>query len=137
MEPSPATPSPELAAHIARRLGNHANLDDLLLELCEQRGISWREAEALVAAAEALHHRQIARRRAIPLLVICMLAALWGLALAVLLVDLRPQPGVTWVSDIFRWGIFLQGAPGFLLGAALVIGAGAAFGRLIVSLRNG
>lgn len=73
----------ELERYIITRLGNAANENDLILEICETRGVSWPEAEALVRRVAADREPAIAGRRLPVLFIIALIIFTGGLALVI------------------------------------------------------
>lgn len=69
----------ERAAWVIRRLGNNADRDDVIFELCQSEGLSWPQAEAFVEWAEEAHAAQIHRRKSPWLLVLSLGALILGL----------------------------------------------------------
>lgn len=67
---------------IIRQLGQHANRDDLILEVCQRMGIGWPDAAAMVDAVEVEYSREVARRRGPLLLVLGGGVLLAGLLLS-------------------------------------------------------
>lgn len=125
---------PELVQRIVSRLGNAASVNDLIMEICETRGLSWSEAEALVHRVEAEQEQAIAGRRFPLLFVIALGIFLGGLALVIydsyvfislLETDLRSAfdslDTLTHLRLIFDIGI----APitGIAAGAAMMLGS--------------
>ncbi len=125
---------PELIKYIVNRLGNAASKNDLILELCEKRGLSWPEAEALVQRVETEQEHQIVGRRFPLLFVIALGIFLGGLGLVIydacifislLETDigaaLNSLDVLTHMRLIFDIGI----APitGMIIGAAMMLGS--------------
>jgi len=69
----------ERAAWVIRQLGNNADRDDLIFELCQREDMTWPQAEAFVAWAEEAHAAQIHRRKSPWLLVLSAGALVLGL----------------------------------------------------------
>lgn len=49
----------ELTAIIVKELGKHRKRDRLIQKVCERGGLSWKQAEHLIALIEARHRRTI------------------------------------------------------------------------------
>jgi hypothetical protein len=74
---------PTLEQHIVKRLANTASLNDIILELCEKRGMTWIDAETLVNRIQVEHAPTIASRRFPLLFVLALGIFLGGLALVI------------------------------------------------------
>lgn len=125
---------PELVRHIVNRLVNAASLNDLIMEICETRGLSWSEAEALVRRVEVEQEHSIAGRQFPLLFVIALIIFGGGLAMVIydsyvfismLETDLSTAFNsldiVTHLRLIFDIGV----APimGIVIGAAMMLGS--------------
>jgi hypothetical protein len=136
---------PDLTRYIVARLSGAANRSDLILELCESRGLTWPEAEAIVQRVEADQQHQIAGRQFPLLFFIALLVFLGGLALVIydsyvfitiLSTDIRTAFNsldiVTHLRLIFDIGV----APltGITVGAAMMLGSLAGMRRAWVPL---
>jgi hypothetical protein len=115
-------------------LSNAADRNDLILELCESRGISWAQAEALIQHVETDRKHEIAGRQLPLLLFIALLIFLGGLGLvaycvyeliSILLTGIRAGlPGLDVVSYwrlIFDIGV--GPLAGLAIGAAMLLGS--------------
>ena len=69
----------ERAAWVIRRLGNNADRDDVILELCQSEGMTWPQAEAFVEWVEEAYAARIHRRKSPWLLVLSAGALILGL----------------------------------------------------------
>ncbi len=69
-----------LTDFVITQLGEGAERDDILFELCEKAQISWPEAEALFDEVARSHHREITRRKSTLLLTISALILAEGIA---------------------------------------------------------
>ncbi len=69
-----------------KRLGDGCHPDDITLEICQESGMSWKEAEALVEEAWNTFQPAITRRQALPqaLLAFSILAGGLGVAVSAL-----------------------------------------------------
>jgi hypothetical protein len=67
----------EARAYAVRELGKHRNPKDVIFELCNEHGVDWKVAEALVRDVQIYDEKQIARKQS-PLLIIFGLGALIG-----------------------------------------------------------
>jgi hypothetical protein len=77
-EPEPAK---ELVEFVVSRLVSHARPNDVAYELCEQHGLSWTQAEALVHEVAVRQQQRIGRRQTPILLVVGLITILIGIAL--------------------------------------------------------
>lgn len=124
----------ELERIIVTRLGNNADRNDLILELCESRGLTWPEAEAIVQRVEADYQHQIAGRQFPLLFLIALLIFLGGLALVIydvyvlimiLSIDIRAifngLDTVTHPRLIFNIGV--SPLTGIIIGTAMMLGS--------------
>jgi hypothetical protein len=68
-------------AFIIDQLGKNQNRNDILLILCRELDIEWKQAERLVQEVEASDGRQIARRQSPLLLALGLAVIIGGLAL--------------------------------------------------------
>ncbi len=71
-------PDLEYRKKLADRLGRGADRNDLLLEICEQRGLSWRQAQEYLVGVELDQPRRIGRWRGLVWLLLSILACIEG-----------------------------------------------------------
>jgi hypothetical protein len=72
---------PELNDRIIRRLAAAASVSDIVMEVCERTGLSWREAEALVERVRVGRSEEVARRQLPILLPLAALSMIGGVVL--------------------------------------------------------
>jgi hypothetical protein len=53
----------QLRQHVIRRIAGGVDRNDVILEICQARGLGWREAEALVGEIASTTTGDVARRR--------------------------------------------------------------------------
>ncbi|MEW5939901.1 MAG: hypothetical protein AB1750_09590 [Chloroflexota bacterium] len=82
---------------VVRELGKRHNRNEIIMSLCEQMGINWREAEQLIQEIESGRRRDIASRQS-PFIVI--------LGIALLIMGI----GITWNAASF-FANFYQSPP--------------------------
>jgi len=75
-------PDLEYRKKLADRLGRGADRNDLLLEICEQKGLSWRQAQEYLVGVEIDQPRRITRWRGLVWTLLSILACLEGAAQA-------------------------------------------------------
>ena len=68
-------------AFIVEQLGKNQNRNDILLILCRELNIDWKQAEELVREVEAFDGQQIARRQSPVLIILGLAVIIGGLAL--------------------------------------------------------
>ncbi len=68
-------------AFIIDQLGKNQNRNDILLILCRELNIDWKQAEELVREVEAFDGQQIARRQSPVLIILGLAVIIGGLAL--------------------------------------------------------
>jgi hypothetical protein len=128
----------EQISFITERLSKNVSPDDIIIELCQQGGISWPEAEMLVEQVQAEQQHEIARRQ-YPLLALLSLTTFLAGLVIVAYVDLYLQTGPVHLSVVLILWYLIQSAPVLLLlllsGTAMVIGSYRGVRRLIEMLR--
>jgi hypothetical protein len=125
---------PELETYIVRRLGNSASENDLIMEICNRRGLSWPEAETLVRRVAAEHEHHIVGRQFPLLFVIALGIFLGGLGLVIydayvllsiletdLSTALTSLDMITHLRLIFDIGV--TPITGIIIGAAMMLGS--------------
>ncbi|HNT53441.1 MAG TPA: hypothetical protein PKG95_01945 [Anaerolineaceae bacterium] len=137
-------PDPQdLIPRIVARLGRDADEDDLVLWVCDQTGLDWTAAQALINDAKTYHGREINRRRTPVRLTLGGLVFVAGIGLTV-------YPLYTLVIQVNRLrlsgdqalavGLVQLLDPGFLtmlgLGVAMMVGSGLALGEQLVHWRS-
>ena len=130
-------PTPQdLMPQIVARLGRDANEDSLVLWVCEETGLDWSAAQALINDAKVYHADKIRRRRAPARLALGGLALTAGIILTIYpfytLVMQARQLQLT-VGQALTLGLGQLLDPGFLtmltLGVAMMVGSGLALGE--------
>jgi hypothetical protein len=136
----------EQISFITERLSKNVSPDDIIIELCQQGGISWPEAEMLVEQVQAEQQHEIARRQYPLLALLSLTTFLAGLVIVAYAVydllehvDLYLQTGPVHLSVVLILWYLIQSAPVLLLlllsGTAMVIGSYRGVRRLIEMLR--
>jgi hypothetical protein len=72
----------DLDAYLVRRLGQAANRDDLIIEICRRTDKSWEQAEAYLTELEARDQPRIQSRLAPVLMILSLGAFTVGLAMS-------------------------------------------------------
>jgi len=127
----------ERAAWVIRRLGNNADRDDLIFELCQREDMTWPQAEAFVAWAEEAHAAQIHRRKSPWLLVLSAGALVLGLVQSGSAYSLLFSPLIKNLHQPLTLPLLAQAALSVPLFVPQVIaGLGLAVGGLIGLIRT-
>lgn len=125
---------PELVHLIVNRLSKSANMNDLLMEICETHRLPWSEAEALVLRVQAEQEHAIAGRQ-FPLLFVIALGIFFiGLALVVYdsyvfisLLKTYLSTGFTNLGTLTNFRLIFESGymsiTGIIIGAAMMLGS--------------
>ena len=73
------TPNEKLASRILDQLAGGKEEDDIIFELCENNGVTWADAKALVDHVREENHHVITRRQSPLLAIIALLTYIGGL----------------------------------------------------------
>lgn len=73
----------EWSSFAVKRLGDGRHPDDIILEICQESGMSWKEAEALVEEARNTFQPAITRRQALLQAILAFGVLAGGLAIAI------------------------------------------------------
>jgi hypothetical protein len=133
----------QLRQYIIHRLAEGVDHRDIILEVCQRRGLAWPQAEALVTEIDATATGDVARRR-FPLFAFLALGIiLAGVALIVnffqvLLAPVgvaRPGPGLRGLTEaggLIGWLLLnLEFVGQIILGVAMVIGGAVGLHRVM------
>lgn len=127
----------ERAAWVIRRLGNNADRDDVIFELCQREDMTWPQAEAFVAWAEEARAAQIHRRKSPWLLVLSAGALVLGLVQSGSAYSLLFSPLIKNLHQPLTLPLLAQAALSVPLFVPQVIaGLGLAVGGLIGLIRT-
>lgn len=107
---------PDIAKQVVRDLKNGRRSDDVILEICEKRGVQWPVAQQFVQRVRVEHQDEISRHQNRFLVPVGVMTALAGLAIAL---------GVV-IATLDGWIIFPLSIPIPYLGNLLLIGLGLA-----------
>jgi hypothetical protein len=74
---------PHLQNLVLKELGKNAKQSDVIMKVCEQTGLDWREAQRLAARIAAQHRRKIMARQNMVIIPLSLMALLAGLLLTI------------------------------------------------------
>lgn len=127
----------ERAAWVIRRLGNNADRDDVIFELCQREDMTWPQAEAFVAWAEEARAAQIHRRKSPWLLVLSAGALVLGLVQSGSAYSLLFSPLIKNLHQPLTLPLLAQAALSVpLFVPQVIVGLGLAVGGLIGLIRT-
>lgn len=69
--------NPELTQFVVGELGQHIGHNDIIMDVCQRAGVSWKQAEDFVADVEMHFRNKIAQRQS-PLLIIIAIGSILG-----------------------------------------------------------
>ncbi|GAP15542.1 hypothetical protein LARV_03332 [Longilinea arvoryzae] len=127
----------ERTAWLIRRLGNDANRDDLILELCRLEGCTWQQAEAYIELVEQDEAPHINRRKGPALLILSLGALIIGLWQSGSAYYLLFYPVLSRIHERFTVWVLLQSALAVpLFVPQLIAGLGLGVAGLIGIIRT-
>lgn len=119
---------------IVDRLAKSASMNDLIMEICENRHLSWSEAEALVLRVQSEQKHAISQRQFPILFILALFIFLGGLAMVVYytfvlvptlnnLISTLPGDMVAFSFARFLFEIGIGPISGIFFGAAMILGS--------------
>ena len=75
--------NPHLEKMILDRLSKSSKFSDVVMAVCEQTGMSWKDAERLVAQVKQRNHKKLVTRQNLLVIPLAIVALLAGLALVI------------------------------------------------------